>query len=73
LAGKIVAREGEHWDEIAKRALGAERYMTEMLWANPDYMHYAQLPGGVEMTVPEVAADNAPASLPPWKRMTEDR
>lgn len=68
MADKIVAREDEHWDEVAKRALGAERYMTDMLRANPDYRYYVTLPGGLELTVPKIEKDTAPSNLPPWKR-----
>lgn len=68
MAGKIIAREGEHWDEIARRALGAERYMTDMIQVNPDLRYYSALPGGAEVLVPDVSPDNAPENLPPWKR-----
>ena len=68
MADKIVAKEGEQWDEVAKRALGAERYMTDMLRANPGYRYYVTLPGGLELTVPEVESDTTPSNLPPWKR-----
>jgi phage tail protein X len=68
LAGKIVAQEGEHWDELAKRALGSEAYMAEMLKANPGFRYYVTLPAGLELNVPSVKIDSKPQNLPPWKR-----
>ena len=66
---KITTYEGELWDEIAKRALGSEKHMTDMIAANPEWRGYVMLPGGAELVVPTVETSAGPAVLPPWKRV----
>jgi phage tail protein X len=58
---------GDTWDVIARRALGSEFHMDLMLDANPEHNYVARFDAGVELVVPEIPAEDAPASLPPWR------
>jgi len=58
---------GDMWDLIAYKVFGHERYMAELMEANPDKAYITVFNGGVEMVVPDVAVSES-SSLPPWKR-----
>ena len=62
-----VTAQGDMWDTIAKRTLGSEYYMTELLEANPQYQHLVIFPANVRMTIPDIPIPE-PDNLPPWKR-----
>ena len=59
------------WDELARRALGTERAMHEVLARNPALAVLPECPAGAVVDLPE-APPPAPAAvaptLPPWKR-----
>lgn len=57
----------DRWDAIAKAQLGAETYVTELMRANPDYLHYYALPEGLTLAIPDIPADTL-SDLPEWRR-----
>lgn len=61
-------RSGDTWDAIAKRVLGDERYMPNLIDANPAHNYVARFDEGVDLAVPDPPADPLPSSLPPWRR-----
>lgn len=58
---------GDMWDMIAYRVYGDERYMAQLMEANPDVADVVVFGGGVDLVVPDVAV-TASAALPPWRR-----
>lgn len=63
-----ATRQGDTWDMIALRTLGAERYMDLLIDANPAHNYVSRFNDGVVLTVPALPAPVRPASLPPWRR-----
>jgi phage tail protein X len=61
-------RSGDTWDAISYRVYGAERYMDVLLDANPEHNYTARFDEGVDLVVPDLPAQERPASLPPWRR-----
>lgn len=69
MAGKTyTTRSGDTWDMIALRAMGAERFMAQMLDANPLHNYVVQFSDGVPLNVPPLPTPALPSSLPPWRR-----
>jgi phage tail protein X len=64
---EYITIQGDMWDGIAKKTLGSEYYMSELIDANPDYRETVIFPAGVRLTIPEVSTP-VPELLPPWKR-----
>ena len=67
--------EDQRWDTIAVAAYGIDYpYSYEgILRANPNYLGFSTLPGGVQLTIPVLEeSDLTPTitekNLPPWKR-----
>lgn len=62
--------QGDTWDILAKKLLGSEMYMSDLIRANPDYQEYVIFPAGIELNIPEVEQITAQeeSMLPPWKR-----
>ncbi|MBO8136806.1 MAG: tail protein X [Desulfotomaculum sp.] len=67
MAKEYVTVQGDMWDGIAKKTLGTEYYMSELIDANPEYREYVIFPAGIKLTIPEVSTP-APNTLPPWKQ-----
>ena len=65
--GKYITTQGDTWDLIAKKALGSEYYMTNLIDANPDHRETVIFPANALLVIPDVVTSQA-SSLPPWKR-----
>ena len=59
--------QGDMWDAISKKQYGSERFMPQLLKANPDYANYVIFPAGIVLSLPEIDTSTA-VNLPPWKR-----
>jgi len=59
--------QGDMWDGIAKKTLGSEYYMSNLIDANPDYRETVIFSANVRLVIPDVATP-IPKKLPPWKR-----
>ncbi len=59
--------QGDTWDLIAYKLLGAERYMKDLLEANMPLADILVFPTGIEIAVPEIA-DPVSDDLPFWHR-----
>lgn len=59
--------QGDMWDGIAKKTLGNEYYMTDLIDANLAYREIVVFPANIRLVIPEVEAP-APQVLPPWKQ-----
>lgn len=63
--------QGDTWDKIAKDKLGSEFFMAKLIECNFNLRHYAILPAGIKVVIPDIAVDRQtldPQLLPPWKR-----
>ena len=57
---------GDMWDAIAYRVYGAEKYMAQLMAANPAHAKTLVFGGGVELVVPDIEI-TAAFTLPPWR------
>lgn len=62
-----VTVQGDMWDIVAKKTLGSEYYMTELIDANPAQRETVIFSANVRLTIPEISTPK-PQNLPPWKR-----
>lgn len=67
MSDTYTTRSGDEWDYIAKQELGSERYTSDLMECNPQYIETVVFPAGVILTLPKITTP-APTSLPPWKR-----
>ncbi len=59
--------QGDTWDIIALKVYGDERYMSNLLKANPRYIDIMFFSAGIEITCPDIEEEII-ENLPPWKR-----
>ncbi|MDR2821040.1 MAG: tail protein X [Desulfovibrio sp.] len=59
--------QGDAWDAIAYRLWEEERFMADLMAANPEHADVLVFPAGVILALPtvDVSAKTA-SSLPPW-------
>ena len=62
-----ITKSGEMWDEIAKKTLGAEKYLVELVKANRQHINTFIFGAGVVLTLP-VIEEKTTLPLPPWRR-----
>lgn len=58
--------QGDTWDIIALKVYGDEKYMSQLLKANPRYTDIIVFSAGVEIVCPDI--EDTMEHLPPWKR-----
>ncbi len=67
MAAEYRTIQGDAWDAIAYRLWGEERFMADLIRANPDLADTLVFPAGVVLSVPAVdASARLPKQLPPW-------
>lgn len=59
--------QGDMWDIVAKRTLGSEYYISDIIEANPTYREIVIFPANINLIIP-IASTPLPENLPPWKR-----
>ena len=59
---------GEEWDVICFKHYGTEMVMDQVIQANPQYMHIAVFPAGIELILPEINIVQTTQNKPPWMR-----
>lgn len=59
--------QGDTWDIIALKVYGNEKYMSQLLKANPRYTDIAFFSAGIDIICPDIE-ENTIENLPPWKR-----
>ena len=59
--------QGDMWDGIAKKTLGSECYMSNLIDANPNHRETVIFSANVRLVIPDVSTQG-PKILPPWKR-----
>lgn len=60
--------QGEAWDQIAKRELGSEILMHELMAANPKLRRTLIFQANVTLNVPDVSLQPVEVA-PPWKSL----
>jgi len=67
-----TTKQGDMWDSIAQNQLGSVSYTDDLMNANAKYigMGYFTFPTGIELTLPDIEAQNLISEkLPPWKKV----
>lgn len=59
--------QGDMWDLISYRVYGSEKYVKNLLEANPNYREIAVFPAGITLSCPDISSSTS-SILPPWKR-----
>lgn len=59
-------RQGECWDEVAKRVYGSEKYTGYLMQNNLPLLDVAIFSAGVIINTPDLPADET--NLPVWRR-----
>lgn len=57
--------QGDTWDMIAYKVYGNEKYMINLIDANPEYCDIVTFSSGIDLAVPDI--DEPIINLPPWK------
>ena len=58
--------QGDMWDSIACRDMGGVEYTSRLMQANRQHLDFYLFPAGIQLTIPDAAAEEN-SSLPPWK------
>ena len=58
--------QGDMWDSIALRELGAEHHMHLLIDANLQYVDIAVFPANCELIIPEITTTER-ITFPPWR------
>ncbi|MEC1744114.1 tail protein X [Schinkia azotoformans] len=57
--------QGDMWDSIAKKTLGSEYRMSELLEANPTHIETVIFSANVELIIPDIGVSTY-VMPPPW-------
>ena len=60
--------QGDMWDVVSKKVYGSEKYVAQLMQANPQYISTVIFPGGVTLVTPAIDTAATAAGLPPWRR-----
>ena len=64
-----VTTQGDTFDGIAKKTLGDEHFLTDIMRENPQQIDVAVFSAGVKLTIPDVESAETYAA-PPWREGT---
>lgn len=64
--------QGDTWDGIAKKAIGSEYFMSDLMAANLQFRNTVIFSGGVSLVIPKVDTSEVPSTMPAWKRGGSD-
>lgn len=68
MATTYITKQGDTFDSIAFNQLGAEKYVNELMEANPGYIAVIIFSGGIILTIPEIDdAGTTASNTPPWR------
>ncbi|WP_041274511.1 hypothetical protein [Desulforamulus reducens] len=62
-----VTIQGDTWDGIAKKTMGSEFYMSDLIESNLSHKEITIFPANITLVIPEISTP-IPSTLPPWKR-----
>ena len=62
-----VTVQGDRWDDIALRELGAERYVEQLFQANLQLLHILVFDAGTKLVLPDIQ-EPVSERLPFWRR-----
>ncbi len=61
-----VTVQGDTFDGIAKKTLGDEHFLTDVMRENPQHIDTAVFPAGLTLKIPDVE-DAETDTQPPWR------
>ena len=64
---EYTAQLGDTWDFISYKVYGDEKYVINLMVANPSHRGVAVFEGGEVLTVPDINTTTS-TSLPPWRQ-----
>ena len=59
---------GDTWDLLSYKTLGTEKYIVELIRANPAKSDLFIFGAGIEIKIPDIAPEMKPIKLPAWKK-----
>lgn len=62
-----ITIQGDTWDIIAFKVYGNEKYMSNLLKVNPNYIDTIFFRAGIKIICPDIERSST-ENLPPWKR-----
>lgn len=63
-----ITQQGDTFDIIAKVQLGNEKYIKELILANPDYAHIVIFSNGINLNIPTITkSTSTTTSTAPWR------
>lgn len=65
---KYVTREGDTFDALALGLYNNEMQASDIIAHNPDYCDVLIFDAGVELKLPVFSDQDAPETLPPWRK-----
>ena len=61
-----VTKSGDHWDMIAKKVYGSEKYADWLMQNNMEHLDVFRFDAGTELETPDMP-NSVSAALPPWR------
>jgi len=62
-----ITQQGDTLDNIAKKLFGSEKYIKELILANPDYASTVIFSNGIRLNIPVITTTEQTASTAPWR------
>ena len=66
MVSTYTTKQGDTFDSIAFKQFGDEKYIEQLMAANPDYLAVVIFSGGITLTVPGIDDDDTADTDPPW-------
>lgn len=61
-------QQGDTFDIIAKKMLGNEKYIKELILANPEQANIVIFPSGISLNIPVIdTTEKTSATTAPWR------
>lgn len=67
MSKEYMTDQGDMWDTIAKKTLGDESYMTDLIDANIEHRETVIFSANIKLVIPEITTTSSKV-LPPWKK-----
>lgn len=65
---EYLTKTGDEWDVISRNIYGSEKYVGELLKANPAQVGTIIFESGVKLKIPEIEKEKAEYLKPKWER-----
>lgn len=71
MAKEYRTTQGDMWDSIAKKTMGSEYFLSELIDANPQYREVVIFPANIRIIIPDVDTESIQPS-PPWLEVEDE-